>query len=114
MRKLIISAILAAAAITGAAPASAQAWRIQPAVQRQIQGDISQLNRQIDRAVQNRKISQREATGLRRDALGLQRLYNNYSRNGLDRQEVSRLQSQVDQLHQRLQVERRDRDGRRG
>jgi hypothetical protein len=114
MRKLIISAVIAAAAITGTVPASAQAWRIQPGVQRQIQTDINQLNNQIARAQRNRTISQREATGLRRDALGLQRLYNQYSRNGLDRFEVARLRSQVNHLHQSLRLERRDWDKRRG
>jgi hypothetical protein len=114
MRKLIISAVMAAAAITGAAPASAQAWRIQPGVQRQIQSDINQLNNQIAKALRNRTISQREATGLRSNALVVQRLYNQYSRNGLDRTEVSRLQSQVNKLHQSLRLERRDWDNRRG
>ena len=114
MRKILIPAVLALATLAGTAPASAQAWRIQPGVERQIQGDISQLNNQIGRALQNRRISQREATGLRRDAIALQRLYNNYSRNGLDRAEVARLQNQVNRLHQQLRLERRDRDGRRG
>ena len=114
MRKLILSAVMAAAAIAGTAPASAQAWRLQPSVQRQIQTDINQLNRQIDRATQRRTISQREATALRRQALNLQRSYNDYRRNGLDRVEVARLESQVNQLHQRLRLERRDWDGRRG
>jgi hypothetical protein len=114
MRKLIIPALMAAAAISGAAPASAQNWRIQPTVQRQIQSDIGQLNNQINRAQQKRVISQREATGLRREALSLQRLYNNYSRNGLDRAEVSRIEGQINRLRQGLRLERRDWDNRRG
>jgi hypothetical protein len=114
MRKLILSAVMAAAAIAGTAPASAQVWRLQPGVQRQIQSDIDQLNRQIDRAAQRRTISRREATGLRRQALNLQRLYNNCRRNGLDRVEVARLENEVNRLHVRLRLERRDWDGRRG
>jgi hypothetical protein len=114
MRKLMISAVMAAAAIAGTAPASAQSWRLQPTVQRQIQGDINQLDRQISRAANRGTISRREANGLRRDALGLQRLYNQYRRNGLDRYEVTRLESEVNRLHQRLRLERRDWDGRRG
>jgi hypothetical protein len=114
MRKLLIPALMAAAAISGTAPASAQSWRLQPSVQRQIQTDINQLNNQISRAQQRRTISQREAVGLRRDALSLQRLYNNYRRNGLDRVEVSRLESQVNRLRQNLRLERRDWDNRRG
>lgn len=114
MRKLVISAFMAAAAIGAAAPASAQAWRLQPGVQRQIQSDINQLDRQISRAVQRRTVSQREATGLRRQAMSLQRAYNRYSRNGLDRQEVAQLQTQVNRLHQRLRLERRDWNNGRG
>ncbi|PSJ43247.1 hypothetical protein [Allosphingosinicella deserti] len=114
MRKVIVAAVAVAAAFGATAPASAQAWRIQPAVQRQIQNDINQLDRQIARAVQRKTVSQREATGLRRDAMNLQRSYNRYTRGGLDRQEVAQLESQVNRLHQRLRLERRDWDGRRG
>ena len=48
------------------------------------------------------------------DALGLQRLYNRYSRNGFDRAEVTQLEAQMNRLRQRLRLERRDWDGRRG
>ncbi len=113
MRKFIIAATVAAFAIP-AVPASAQAWRIQPSVQREIQRDINQLENRISRAAQRRAISQREAAGLRRDAIGLQRLYNHYARNGLNRVEVARLETGVNRLHQRLRLERRDWDGRRG
>jgi hypothetical protein len=114
MRKLLIPALMAAAALSGTAPASAQSWRLQSSVQRQIQADISQLNNQISRAQQRRTISPREANGLRRDAFGLQRLYDNYRRNGLDRVEVTRLENQVNRLRQNLRLERRDWDNRRG
>ena len=83
-------------------------------MQRQIQGDINQLDNQIARAAARGTVSRREATGLRRDALALQRLYNQYSRNGLDRYEVGRLQTEVNRLHRSLRLERRDWDGRRG
>ncbi|MDT9598969.1 hypothetical protein [Sphingosinicella rhizophila] len=113
MRKAIFAIVMASTAIA-AAPASAQMWRLQPSVQRQIQGDINQLERQIQRAQQRRAISPREAQGLRRDALNLQRLYNRYGRNGLDRREVADLEMQTNRLRQRLRLERRDWDGRRG
>jgi septal ring factor EnvC (AmiA/AmiB activator) len=113
MRKTMMAIVLASTAFA-AMPASAQTWRVQPSVQRQIQGDINQLDRQIQRAQQRRTISQREATSLRREGLSLQRLYNQYSRNGLNRQEVANLETQVNRLHQRLRLERRDWDGRRG
>lgn len=113
MRKFMLSVVIASTALT-AAPATAQVWRIQPSVQRQIQNDINQLERRIQRAQQRRTISAREAAGLRRDALNVQRLYNRYVRNGLTRAEVSALEAQVNRLHQRLRLERRDWDGRRG
>lgn len=113
MRKLLIS-IAMLSATAAAVPASAQAWRIQPVVQRQIQSDIDQLQNQIQRAQQRRTISAREAVGLRRDAVNVQRLYNGYVRNGLTRAEVTTLQAQVNRVHARLRLEKRDWDGRRG
>ena len=113
MRKLVIAATVAAFAIP-AAPAAAQYWRLQPTVQREIQRDINQLENRIDRAAQRRAISRREASGLRRDAVGLRRLYYRYARNGLSRPEVAQLEVGVNRLHQRLRLERRDWDGRRG
>lgn len=113
MRKIMLSLIAASTAFS-AVPASAQAWRVQPAAARQIQSDISQLNTQISRAQQRRTVSPREATSLRRQALQLQRTYNRFSRNGLDRNEVRQLESQVNGLRQQLRLERRDWDGRRG
>lgn len=113
MRKILLSIALASSAFA-AMPASAQAWRIQPSVQRQIQSDINQLSNQIQRATQRRTITQREAAGLNRDTVQLQRLHNRYARNGLTRAEVSQLELQVNRLRQRLRLERRDWDGRRG
>ena len=113
MRKLMISIAMVSATVA-AMPASAQAWRIQPRAQREIQQDINQLQNQIQRAQQRRTISQREAMGLRRDATNLQRTYNNYLRGGLNRTEVRALQNQVNRIHIKLRLERRDWDGRRG
>ena len=113
MRKIVLSLVAMSTAFA-AVPASAQMWRIQPAVQRQIQGDINQLSTQIQRAQQRRTISAREATSLRRDALQLQKTHNRFARNGLDRNEVRQLEQQVNTLRQRLRLERRDWDGRRG
>jgi len=112
MRKVLISIAMLSATIA-AVPASAQAWRIQPRVEREIQSDINQLQNQIQRAQQRRAISQREAVGLRRDAINLQRTYNSYLRGGLNRTEVRTLQNQVNRIHIKLRLERRDWDGRR-
>ena len=116
MRKFVLSVAAAAAAVTAtiAVPASAQAWRMQPAVEREIRQDINQLERRIDRAAQRRIISPREATSLRREADRLERTYYRFARNGFTRHEVAQLERGVNRLHQRLRIERRDWDGRRG
>src|SRR5688500_5559588 len=108
MRKIVLS-LAAATAFLSAMPASAQSWRLQPAVAREIQRDINQLDNQITRAEQRRTISRREATGLRRQAVDLQRTYNRFSRNGLDRREVAALEMSVNRVRQNF--ERRDWDG---
>jgi hypothetical protein len=113
MRKIVLSMVIASATLT-AIPASAQMWRPRPAVARQIQTDINQLDNQIDRAQQRRKISRQEAISLKRQATNLQRTYNRYSRNGLDRREVADLERQINVVRQNLRLERRDWDGRRG
>lgn len=113
MRKFVLSIGLVAASL-GAMPATAQTWRLQPVIRNQIQSDIIQLDSHIQRASQRRTVSQREATGLRRDADQLKRTYNQYGRNGLTRGEVTALETRVNALRQRLRLERRDWDGRRG
>ena len=113
MRKLLIS-LAAVASVTAALPAAAQVWRLAPSVNRQIQSDINQLRNQIERARSRRTISPREAAGLRRDAMNVQRTYNRYARNGLNLAEVRALESRVNRVRVRLRLERRDWDRRRG
>ncbi|GGB07251.1 hypothetical protein GCM10011491_39190 [Brucella endophytica] len=113
MRKIVLSAVIAAATLS-AMPAFAKQWKLQASVQRQIQSDINQLDQRIDAAAQRGTISRREATSLRGDASSVQSLYNRLSRNGLDHGEVGQLETQVNRIHQRLKFEKRDWDGRRG
>ena len=113
MRKFIIPILVAATAIP-AAPAAAQYWRLSNSVHREIRTDINQLQNRINRSAARGTISRREANGLRRDAVELRRLYHYYSRNGLTRNEVARLELGINRLHMRLRLERRDWDGRRG
>ena len=120
------AAILAAAlSLAGAAQAQPNghgrndhgrndAWRLTPARNSEIRQDINSLRNAVDRAASRRTISQREATGLRRQANDVQRLYAQYARNGLDRNEVQNLQSRVNSVRVALRMERRDWDGRRG
>lgn len=123
MRKFLMSALIAGAAVAAASPAAAQGWGHNNGPRPgqhmgwnggQIRAQINQLDNSISRAQQRRTISQREATGLRRQTLNLQRQYNQFARNGLDRREVSILQSGVNQVRQNLRMERLDFDRFRG
>lgn len=124
MRKLtkIIAPALIAAMGAGAValPAQAQSYgrhdagHATPVRNSNIRADIYGLNRDIDRAIARRTISNREAMGLKREAVQVQRLYQQYARNGLTRTETRTLQNRVDRIHVALRAERRDRDNRRG
>ena len=75
--------------------------------------DLSRAENGIERSVQRRIISQREAFGLRREANQIRVQLNRASRNGISGREFASLRVQVNRLEQRLRIERRDRDGRR-
>jgi len=113
--KIVAPALIAAMGIGAAAsvPAEAAPWnhnagRPTPARDANIRADINGLNHDIDRAAARRTISPREANGLRRQAVQVQRLYANYARNGLTPSEVRTLQNRVDQIRVALHMERRD------
>jgi hypothetical protein len=114
---------LVAASLAIAMPAQArdnrydnhqQAWQLTPRRSAEIRQDINSLGNAIDRAAARRTISQREATGLRRQARDVQRLYTQYARGGLTRAEVMNLQQRVNSVRVALRMERRDWDNRRG
>jgi hypothetical protein len=122
MRKFLISVVLASTVLT-AAPAVAQyrnqarpAWN-QHGPSRQaineLLRDLRRAENLIERSVQRRIISRREATGLRRDAHRIEVRLNQASRNGINGREFASLRVQVNRLEQRVRIERRDRDGRR-
>ena len=75
--------------------------------------DLQRAENGIQRSVQRRVISQREANGLRRQANQIERRLHLASRNGISGREFASLRVQVNRLEQRLRIERRDRDGRR-
>ncbi|BEU99688.1 hypothetical protein [Novosphingobium olei] len=121
MKKIVLAALVPAALLSAAAPASAQAWghrddaaRYTPVRNDDVRRDIDGLRFQIDRAERNRAISRREADGLRRQARDIQRQYAYMSRGGLDRGEYRTLQRRVAEVRGHLRMERWDRDGRRG
>jgi hypothetical protein len=126
LTKIVAPALIAAMGLGAAAiPAEAapyghqdngrhDAGRPTPVRNANIRADINGLNRAIDQAAARRTISNREATGLKREAYQVQRLYAQYARNGLTRSETQTLQNRVDRIHVALRAERRDRDNRRG
>lgn len=75
-----------------------------------IRQQIWRLDNQIERAVQRRAISPREARQLNRQVRNLQYRYNAYARNGLSLGEVRALQNQVNRIRNRLRMERLDWD----
>ena len=126
MRKFLISALVLST-VVGVAPAAAQhggmhndrgnvAWNrggpSRPAINDLLR-DLQRAENGIQRSVQRRVISQREATGLRRQANQIERRLNLASRNGINGREFAALKVQVNRLQQRLRIERQDRDGRR-
>ena len=129
MRKFLISAALVSSALT-AAPAMAQDYGHRGYDQRgDHRGDwnrggpdrpaVNNLLRQLDRvdfriqrSLQHRAISPREAFSLRREANDIRVRVNVRGRNGLTGREFAQLQGRVNQLEQRVNMERRDRDRR--
>lgn len=124
MRKILISALMLST-VVAIAPASAQygqrhrgnvEWnRGGPSRQaiNELLRDLQRAENGIQRSVQRRIISQREAMGLRREANRIERQLQMASRNGISGREFGSLRVQVNRLQQRLRIERRDRDDRR-
>jgi hypothetical protein len=125
MRKLLISLAVAGATLA-AVPAAAQYrdngrhWDHRDdrhvdyrAVQNLVR-ELAQVEQRIDRSSQRGIISRREALSLRREANQIRIRLNRSGRNGLSGREFASLRVQVNRLEQRVRIERRDLDGRRG
>ena len=125
MRKFLISVALVSTALT-AAPALAQNyghsgygdhrgdWNrgpARPAVNALLR-QLDQVDLRIQRSLQRRAISPREANSLRREANDIRVRVNVRGRDGLNGREFAQLQVRVNQLEQRVNMERRDRDRR--
>ena len=120
MRKLLISVALVSTALT-AAPALAQdygrhnsVWNqgpARPAVNNLLR-QLDQVDLRIQRSLQRRAISFREAASLRREANDIRARVNVRGRNGLNGREFAQLQNRVNRLEQRVTIERRDNDRR--
>jgi hypothetical protein len=72
------------------------------------------LDRRIDRGIQNGALSRREAVRLRGEFNALARLEQNYRRGGLTQWERADLDRRFDRLAAQIRYERRDNDNRRG
>lgn len=123
MKKLLIPA-LAVAVASAALPAAAQNYdRHGPSrghgYEQNYNGwnAISQrkhnLDRRIDRGVQSRQLSYREASRLRDELDSLVRLERQYQRGGLTRWERQDLDRRYDRLSAKVRYERNDYNGRR-
>jgi hypothetical protein len=122
MRKLLISVAVATATLA-AVPAAAQyrdnnhaGWQRGPdrrAIQ-QLLGELAQVDQRIERSSRRGIISRREALSLRRESNQIRTRLHRTGRDGLSGREFASLQVQVNRLEQRVRIERRDRDGRRG
>ena len=127
MKKLLIPA-LAVAVASAALPAAAQSYngaydRHAPSrghgYEQNYNGwnSISQrkynLDRRIDRGVQSRQLSYREASRLRDELDSLVRLERSYMRGGLTRWERQDLDRRYDRLSDKVRYERNDYNGRR-
>lgn len=108
MRKILISAMLLSS-VAISAPAAAQyrggGWGHQGA---NIERQLDQIERQIDRLRDRRLISRHEAARLERQAEQIDRLHDRYRRNGLSAGEHRDLQMRIQNLRQRVQAERRE------
>jgi hypothetical protein len=129
MRKLLISVAMATATIAAAVPAAAQSYaqrgdrgygdrgwnRGGPSRQavNELLRDLNRAENMIERSVQRRIISRREAFSLRREAQQIRGRLNYALRGGLSGREFGELRVRVNRLEQRVRLERNDRDGRR-
>ena len=133
MRKFLISVALVSTALT-AVPAMAQERGRQGYDQRddndrrgnwnrhgpsrqainELLRDLNRAESQIQRSVQRRIISPREAVSLRREANQIRVRLNYALRGGLSGREFGELRVRVNRLEQRIRIERRDRDRRPG
>ena len=123
MKKLLIPA-LAVAVASAALPAAAQSYdRHGPSYGHGYEQDyrgwnpISQrkhnLDRRIDRGIQTRQLSRREASRLQDELNSLVRLERSYMRGGLTRWEREDLDRRYDRLSAKVRYERNDHNGRR-
>jgi hypothetical protein len=123
MRKFLISAAVAATALTAAAPAAAQYGQPYPPQGyaygynnyghiRSMEVRVAQLQRQIQQLDRRNVLSNREAARLRSEAYDIRNDLRRAARDGLNHREANRFQQRIAQLEFRIQREARDWDNR--
>ena len=109
--KTLLTPVLFAALAAGTAlPASAAVY----ANGNQLRRDISQLDRQIDRARDRHVISGREAASLQSRVHTLDATWRAYARGGFTRAETRSLVNRIDQVKRDFARQATDRNGRPG
>ncbi len=119
MVKFLISATVAAAALTAAAPAAAQYGQPYPQYGnaygynyyghvRSMEARIAQLHRQIINLDRRNVLSNREAARLRASANDIRNDLRRAARDGFNQREANRFNQRVAQLEVRIQREARD------
>lgn len=94
------------------AEAHATVGRAVPARSAALWQQITQLERDVNRAEARKTISRKEAASLRRDVAKLKQQYRRFNANGIDRNEARALENGIAKVRHHLQVERRDDDRR--
>ena len=120
LSKIVIPALIAAAALGAANPAAAQQWQhtgspghYTPVRADAIRAQLNDLQRRIERNDRRDRISGREYAGLRHDISSVRRQFQRANRNGLTETEFRVLRNRIDNIRARLRMERADWDGRR-
>lgn len=129
MRKILISAAAAGAALIGASPAMAQAFPGQPVPYgynngygynrgfgevRALQARIDRVEWQVNRLDRRDRIGDRSADRLRRDADRIEDRLHRAARNGLDPREAGEISFRIQRLEQQVQFAANDGGGRWG
>jgi hypothetical protein len=102
--KKILLAMSALSALAVAAPAAAQNYPVQGNVGAGIEVRIGELDSRIDALANARVITRTERQNLRSEVRALSRLENQYSRDGLSRQERQDLRQRLQGLRERIRI----------
>lgn len=120
--KTLLASVAAVVALAGAAaPAAAQSWDHRAERHdsfrhddRQIARRLEEIDRRIDRGVDRRQLSRREAQSLRAELRDISRLSARARQGGLSNREVALIDRRIDRLEIAVKFERNDRQyGRR-